>query len=72
MAYRDILSIEHTSTEGLQCQQRKRQTIHNMIIMMALNVLREANDSYDTTGRVHMHVNYASRPRVEQLGGRYF
>ena len=38
-----------------------------MIIMMALNVLREAKD---TAGRVR--VLYASRPRVKQLGGRYF
>ena len=36
-----------------------------MIIMMALDVLREAKD---TAGRVR--VLYASRP--EQLGGRYF
>ena len=38
-----------------------------MIIMMALNVLREAKD---TAGRVR--VLYVSRPRVEQLGGSIF
>ena len=60
VAYGEILSIEHT--ERLECQRR-----YTMIIMMALDVLREAKD---TVGRVR--VRYASRPRVEQLGGRYF
>ena len=46
LAYRDILSIDHT--EGLDYQQSAKR--YAMIIMMALNVLREAKDT-STTGR---------------------
>ena len=65
LAYRDILSIDHT--EGLDYQRRKCQTIRN--------------DHYDgveciTRGKGHcrtVRVLYAnSRPRVEQLAGRLY
>ena len=59
LAYREILGLSIEHKEGLECQRRKCQMIHN--------VLREAKD---TAGRIR--VLFASQPRMEQLGGRYF